>query len=401
MLPLLKGIRVIEVGAVVLGPYAGQILADLGAEVIKVEPPEGDIARAAHPQGTGGGALFVNNNRNKRMLAIDLKQPKGHAALARLIATADVLLHNMRADAAERLGIGFAAVSAINPRIIHCAAIGFGQRGPYRDRPAFDDIIQAASGVAGLAMHHGGAPRFMPTIIADKVAALHAVYGVLTALVARERGHEGAIEVEAPMFEAMVAFLMNEHLSAATFASDGKPGYPRVLSANRRPYRTADGWVAVMPYTAEQWRRFLIEIGRADIAEQPWFRDPRARQARIEALYALLADSLSQRTTSAWIEALTARDIPCSRIATPEDLLNDPHLLDIGFFDVPEHYPEGIARSIPQPVRFAGVGEEADSPPAPLGADSRALLRDCGYDDDAIDALIEAGTIIARDHREP
>lgn len=397
----LEGVRVVEMTHMVMGPTCGMILAQLGAEVIKVEPPEGDIARNAHPQGTGGGALFVNNNRNKRMLAIDLKQPEGRAVLGRLIGTADVLLHNMRVDAAERLGIGFAAAAAINPHIIHCAAIGFGQRGPYRDRPAFDDIIQAASGVAGLAMHHGGDPHFMPTIVADKVAALHAVYGVLAALVARERGYQGAIEVEAPMFEAMVTFLMNEHLSAATFASDGKPGYPRVLSANRRPYRTADGWIAVMPYTAEQWRRFLTEIGRADITEQPWFRDPRARQARIEVLYALLADSLSQRTTSAWIEALTAHDIPCSRIATPEDLLGDPHLLDIGFFDVPAHYPEGITRSIPQPVRFAGVGEEADSPPAPLGADSRALLRDCGYDDDAIEALIEAGTVVAGDHREP
>ena len=394
MLPLLKGIRVIEIGAVVLGPYAGKILADLGAEVIKVEPPEGDIARAAHPQGPGGGALFVNNNRNKRMLAIDLKQPEGRAAFARLIATADVLLHNMRADAAERLGIGFEAAAALNPRIIHCAAIGFGQRGLYRDRPAFDDIIQAASGVAGLAMHHGDDPRFMPTIVADKVAALHATYGILAALVARERGHEGAIQVEVPMFEAMVAFLMNEHLSGATFAEDGKPGYPRVLSANRRPYRTADGWIAVMPYTAEQWRRFLTEIGRADITEEPWFADPRARQARIEALYALLADSLPKRTTAAWIEALSARDIPCSRIATPEDLLRDLHLQEIGFFDVPTSYPEGIARSIPQPVRFEGVEEIADAPPRSLGADSRTLLGECGYDDAAIEALIGAGTIV-------
>lgn len=393
MLPLLNGIRVIEIGAVVLGPYAGQILADLGADVIKIEPPEGDIARTAHPQGPGGGALFVNNNRNKRMLAIDLKQPQGRAALARLIGTADVLLHNMRADAAERLGLDFASVAAINPRIIHCAAIGFGQRGPYRDRPAFDDIIQAASGAAGLAMHHGGDPRFMPTVAADKVAALHAVYGILAALVARERGHQGAIQVEVPMFEAMVAFLMNEHLAGATFAEDGKPGYPRVLSANRRPYRTADGWIAVMPYTAEQWRRFFAEIGRTDITEQPWFGDARARQARIEALYALLADSLPERTTAAWMEVLSASDIPCSRIATPDDLLRDPHLLEIGFFDVPAAYPEGIARSIPQPVRFDGIGESADAPPGALGADSRALLIECGHDDAAVDALIAAGTI--------
>lgn len=390
---LLNGVRIIEMGTVVLGPYAGQILADLGAEVIKVEAPEGDIARDAHPQGALGGALFVNNNRNKRMLALDLKQPAGRATLARLITTSDAFFHNMRADAAERLGIGFAAVTAINPRIIHCAAIGFGQDGPYRDRPAFDDIIQAASGVAGLAMRQGHDPQFMPTIVADKVAALHTVYAVLAALTARERGHPGPFRLEVPMFEAMTAFLLNEHLAEATFAIDGQPGYPRVLSANRRPYRTADGWIAVMPYTQEQWRRFLAEIGRGDIADQPWFGDGRARQARIDDLYTLLAESMATRSTAVWLDVLEARDIPCSRIATPDDLLSDPHLDAVGFFDVPAGYPEGIARALPQPIRFAGLDKAADTPPGAIGRDSRAILRDCGYDDTAIDALAATGAV--------
>ncbi|AJP72079.1 CaiB/BaiF CoA transferase family protein [Sphingomonas hengshuiensis] len=393
MIPLLKGIRVIEIGAVVLGPYAGQILGDLGAEVIKVEPPEGDIARNAHPQGAGGGALFVNNNRNKRMLAIDLKRPEGRAALVRLIGTADVLLHNMRAEAAERLGLGFDAVAAINPRIVHCAATGFGQAGQYRDRPAFDDIIQAASGMAGLAMQHGGAPQFVPTIVADKVAALHIVYGILAALIARERGQPGPFRVEVPMFEAMVAFLMNEHLAEASFAEDGATGYPRILSPNRRPFRTADGWIAVLPYTAEQWRRFLAEIDREALCDETWFRDARMRQARINELYAILAESLPARTTDAWIAALSARDVPCARIATPDDLLHDPHLREIGFFDVPVGYPAGMARMVPQPVRFDTVAPVADAPPAAIGADSYAVLRDCGHDAAAIEALVAAGVI--------
>jgi crotonobetainyl-CoA:carnitine CoA-transferase CaiB-like acyl-CoA transferase len=393
VIPLLKGIRVVEIGAVVLGPYAGQILGDLGAEVIKVEPLDGDIARSAHPQGAGGGALFVNNNRNKRMLAIDLKRAEGRAALGRLIGTADVLLHNMRVDAAERLGLGFDAVAAINPRIVHCAAIGFGQAGQYRDRPAFDDIIQAASGMAGLAMHHGGAPQFVPTIVADKVAALHTVYGILAALVARERGQPGPFRVEVPMFEAMVAFLMNEHLAEASFAEDGATGYPRLLSANRRPFRTADGWIAVLPYTAEQWRRFLAEIGREALCEEAWFRDARTRQARIDELYAILAESLPARTTDAWIEALSARDVPCARIATPDDLLHDPHLAEIGFFDVPDGYPAGVVRMVPQPVRFDTLPPAPDAPPAGIGADSRAVLRDCGHDDAAIAALIASGVV--------
>lgn len=391
MLPLLQGIRVIEVGAVVLGPYAGQMLADLGAEVIKVEPLEGDIARHAHP----GGALFVNNNRNKRMLAIDLKHPDGKAALDRLIGTADVLFHNMRVDAAERLGLGFEAVAAINPDIVHCAAIGFGQRGRYRDRPAFDDIIQAASGLAGIAASTGTTPAFVPTVLADKVAALHAVYAILAALLARANGRKGPIKVEVPMFEALAAFLLNEHLADATFSPDGAAGYPRILSPNRRPFRTADGWVAVLPYTDRQWRAFLTEVGRDDVARESWFADPRERPAHIDDLYALVAANLRGRTTAAWMAALSARDIPCSEVPGLDDLLADPHLGEIGFFDVPSSYPDTIVRTLPQPVEFEGITPLADVAPRALGEDSRAILRDCGLDEDGIEELIAAGVVAA------
>jgi crotonobetainyl-CoA:carnitine CoA-transferase CaiB-like acyl-CoA transferase len=393
VLPLLEGVRIIEVGAVVLGPYAGQILADLGAEVIKVEPLEGDIARHAHPQGAGGGALFVNNNRNKKMLALDLKKPEGRAALARLVVGADVLFHNMRLDAADRLGLGYAQVVAINPRIIHCAATGFGRGGQYRDRPAFDDIIQAASGLAGLAALQNGTPQFAPTIVADKVAALHAVYGILSALFARERGQKGPFRVEVPMFESMVAFMMNEHLSGATFAKDGVPGYPRLLSPDRRPFRTADGWIAVLPYTEAQWRRFLAEAGRGEVCEAEWFQSPAQRQAHIGTLYAIVAESLEARGTDAWIKALEAIDVPCSRVATPLEILDDPHLKEIGFFDVPEGFP--VERVIPQPVQFTGIPQTPDTSPHALGADSRAVLREVGYDEAEIDALIAAGVVSA------
>lgn len=393
MLALLEGIRVIEVGAVVLGPYAGQLLADLGADVIKVEPMEGDIARHAHPRGESGGALFVNNNRNKRMLAIDLKAAEGRAAFAELLKTADVLFHNMRIDAADRLGLGFEAVAAINPRIVHCAAVGFGQRGPYRDRPAFDDIIQAVSGIAGLGTATGGDPRFVPTILADKIAALHAVYGILAALLARANGREGAIKVEVPMFEALAAFLLNEHLAAATFESGGAVGYPRVLSPNRRPFRSADGWIAVLPYTDRQWRVFLSEIGRGDVAEEGWFRDPQQRPAHIDELYALVAESMAARTTAQWIAALSECDVPCSEVNSLEDLLTDPHLTQVGFFDVPDGYPEGIVRSLPQAVLFHGFEPQPDRAPHGLGEDSRAILRETGMRESDIDALIAMGVV--------
>jgi crotonobetainyl-CoA:carnitine CoA-transferase CaiB-like acyl-CoA transferase len=395
VIPLLQGIRVLEVGAVVLGPLAAQILADLGAEVIKVEPLTGDVARESHPSVNGEGALFINNNRNKRMIALDLKHPQGRATLNRLIARSDVFLHNMRIDAAARLGLQFDQVAAINPTIIHCAAIGFGQGGRYRDRPAFDDIIQAASGLAGLSAQCGGEPRFMPTILADKVAALHVVYGVLAALVARGNGREGPMHVEVPMFEAMVSFVLNEHLAGATFADDGPLGYPRVMSPDRRPYRTADGWIAVLPYTGDQWRRFLDEAGRKDVCAEPWFIDARLRQARIDDLYAVVAQVVPSRTTADWITALSARDIPCSEVNLLEDLLVDPHLDDIGFFDAGPGYPADIRRALPQPVIFEGIDAAPDSPPGLLGQDTRNILAECGFDDREIDALIAAGALHA------
>ena len=400
MIPLLKGVRIIEIGAVVLGPYAGQILADLGADVIKVEPLAGDVARASHPQGAGAGALFINNNRNKRALAIDLKSAEGHAALMRLVADADVLLHNIRADAAARLGLSFADARTANANIIYCAAAGFGSGGRYRDRPAFDDIIQAASGLAGLAMESPSAageaePRFVPTILADKVAALHVVYGILAALVARGNGTAGAVDIEVPMFEAMAAFLLNEHLAAATFRSDGDLHYPRMLSEDRRPFRTADGWIAVLPYTEPQWRRFLDEIGRNDVAARPWFIDAAMRQARLDELYAIVAAAMPARTTAAWLAVLRARDVPCSEVNRLSDLLDDAHLADVDFFAVDPTYPADIVRKVPQPVRFGGLPVVPDTPPPPLGSDSRAILEDAGLGADAIESLIARGIVAA------
>jgi crotonobetainyl-CoA:carnitine CoA-transferase CaiB-like acyl-CoA transferase len=395
MIPLLQGVRVLELSSVVMGPFCGQILADLGAAVIKVEPLEGEVARTSHPSAHGMGALYVNNNRNKRSLALDLKKQSGKEVFDRLLRNTDVLLHNMRPDAAQRLGVGFAAAAAINPRVVYCATIGFGERGRYRGQAAFDDVIQAASGLAGMAVRQGEDPRFVPTVLADKVSALHAVYAILAALLARTQGRSGAIRIEVPMFEAVTSFLLNEHLAAATFHEEGRVGYSRVLARDRRPYRTRDGWIAVMPYTAAQWRRFLTEVQRDDLLAQPWFADPEGRHAHIDDLYAAIAQVLPQRDSAMWLEVLSRLDIPCARVNLLEDLLDDPHLADVDFFAVGPRYPPHIKRMLPQPVVFDGIPPQDDSPPAQLGADTRTILQECGYTAAQIEELLTQDVALA------
>lgn len=395
MMKLLSGIRVVDISSIVLGPFAGQILADLGAEVIKVEPIGGELARSVYPtHAPGMSAMFLNNNRNKRSICLDLKTQRGRDVLARLVRGADVLLHNMRVDAITRLGFGFEAVKALNPKIIYCSAIGFGQDGPYRDRPAFDDVIQAASGLAMLPTHAGGEPAYVPSVVADKVAALYAAYGVLAAIAARARGRVEAVEVEVPMFEALVGFLLNEHLAAATFsqAPEGA-GYHRLFSRNRKPYRTRDGWVAALPYTGEQWRRILLEIGREDVTKEAWFADPGARSRRVDELYGILAGAVAGRTTQDWLDTFERLDIPYSKVNDLDDLLTDPHLEAVGFFAPGGQAALGARRALRQPVVFRGAEEAPDQPAREAGADTADILAGLGYSTAEVARLQADGAI--------
>jgi len=393
MIPLLKGVRLLELSTVVMGPLAGQILADLGAEVIKLEALEGDIARNTLPQADGSGAMFVNNNRNKRVIAVDLKSSSGREIVRKLIARSDGLLINMRPVAAQRLGLGFEDVTQINPELVYCAVIGFGEAGPYRGRPAFDDVIQAAGGMADVGRRDAEPPRFAATIVADKIGALHAAYAFLGALTAKARGHKGPLYVEVPMFETLAAFILNEHLCGATFAADGQVGYSRILSRNRRPFRSQDGWIAVLPYTGEQWRRFLAEAGRSDLVSQTWFNTPEGRNAHIDELYAAVSDAISHRTNATWCEVLARLDIPYSPVASIQDLLTDPHLAAIGFFEPGPTYPDSIKRKLAHPVTFRGIEALPDQPPHSLGADTREVLQECGYAEAEIEALLQNGAI--------
>jgi crotonobetainyl-CoA:carnitine CoA-transferase CaiB-like acyl-CoA transferase len=395
MIPLLKGLRILDLTTVILGPYGTQILGDLGAEVIKVEPPEGDSMRPVAPLAPSGevSAIFANFNRNKRSVALDLKTEAGKTALRKLIATADVFAHNMRQEAMDKLGFTFNEVREVSPRIVYAAAVGFGRHGRYAGKPAYDDVIQAASGFAGLFQMRDGTPLYAPSIVADKLSGIHLAYAIMAALLYRERTGEVPGYVEVPMFELMAAFSLSEHLATATFTEEeAKVGYVRVLSPGRRPYRTKDGWVGVLPYSERNWTKILKEIGRPEVAELAWFRNATERSSRVDELYAILAEALPERTSAEWLAVFERLDVPHAPVRTPQDLLRDPHLADVGFFDCNFAASTPVKRTLRQAVNVEHVPVAPDLPPPPLGADTEAVLREAGCSEAEIAAVLERGS---------
>jgi crotonobetainyl-CoA:carnitine CoA-transferase CaiB-like acyl-CoA transferase len=396
MTPLLSGVRIVDLTSVVMGPFATFQLGALGADVIKVESPEGEtvrhIAPARHP---GMGAMFLNVNRDKRSLALDLKRPEAQAALDKVIATADVLVHNMRRPAARRIGIDPETLRARHPRLIHCAAIGFGKGGDYADAAAYDDVVQGLSGFASVNADADGAPRYVPQIVVDKISGLFIVEGVLAALLHRERTGE-ALAFEVPMMECAAHFLMVEHLSGMIFDPPlSGPGYRRLLNPYRRPYPTRDGFIGVLPYAPKHWTRFMEIVGRSDVAAQPWFGDPVARSERIHELCRVIDEAMPAKTTAEWLELLRAADIPCGPINRLDDLFDEPHLSSAGFFRTERHPTEGTLRVTRHPLDFAGIAERKDLPAPRLGQHSRAILTEAGLSETEIDALEASGALAA------
>ena len=377
MLPLDK-IRVLDLSTVVLGPYASQVLAEYGADVIKIETPEGDSTRRTGPSTEAGmGAIFLGVNRGKRSIVLNLKTPEGQEAMLRLVDTADVLMHSMRPQKLSAIGLDPDTLRARNPRLVYVGLHGFVQDGPYGGRPAYDDIIQGMSGSAALMELQTGTPQYFPTIAADKTTGLVAANAILAAIVMRERTGQGSY-VEVPMLESMVAFNLVEHFYGQHFEPPlAAAGYPRLLNQWRRPYRTTDGYLCAMPYTDAHWQRFFIEAGAPELATDKRFSNISARTVHIEKLYELAAQFISGRSTQDWLETFNKLEIPASTMNRLEDLQQDEHLRATGFFETIHDPAMGELRFPGVPVKFNHSRPPVTMPPR-LGQHTDEILAEIG-----------------------
>jgi crotonobetainyl-CoA:carnitine CoA-transferase CaiB-like acyl-CoA transferase len=381
----LTGYTVVDLTSTFMGPYGTLQLVDLGAEVLKIEPPTGDITRhLGATRGDGLSSVFVAANRGKRSVVLDLKSERGHADMLRLLAAADVFVHNLRPDALERLRLRDVDVCPHNPQLIHCSATGFGTDGPYAGRPAYDDIVQAASGFAAL-QGRDSEPTYVASVIADKTVGLLLANAVLAAVLHRERTGEGQA-LEVPMFESMVSFLLVEQLGGLTFDPPlGPSGYSRTATPHRRPYPTQDGYLAVVVYTSRHWERFLAHVGRSELLQDPRYATPASRSEHIDDLYAIVGEELARDTSASWLEVLDELDIPATQVREVDELLDDPHLRDVDLFRFVEH-PGGDALRVVRPTVRYGSYRPGLAPAPLLGADTDAVLARLGGRSDAVGA---------------
>jgi crotonobetainyl-CoA:carnitine CoA-transferase CaiB-like acyl-CoA transferase len=391
----LEGLRVIDMTGVLMGPYATTLLGDMGADVIKVEAPEGDTTRRIGPaRNAGMSSLFIQLNRSKRSLVLDLKQPEGRAALLRLCESADVLMFNLRPHTMKKLGLTYEEVSAVNPKIVYCGVYGFGNRGRYAGKPAYDDLIQGAVALPTLHAMSGGQPRYMPITIADRNTGLTAVHSVLAALFHRERSGRGQ-SIEVPMFEMMASYVLGDHLYGKTFDPPiGGMGYPRLLTADRRPYKTRDGYVCALIYNDKQWRSFLDLVGKPEMMELDAYRSLTARIQNVEKVYGFVAEMIAGETTVYWLEELEKADVPVMPLHTLDSLLEDPHLADVGLIQEYDHPSEGRIRGIASPTVWSDTQPEPERLAPRLGEHSREILTEAGYSPAEIDALFATGATV-------
>jgi crotonobetainyl-CoA:carnitine CoA-transferase CaiB-like acyl-CoA transferase len=393
----LQGLRILDLTSMVLGPYATQILADYGADVIKIEPPQGDLVRkSGMTKSADMGALYLQLNRNKRSVVLDLKQASARKALLRLCENADVLVHNNRPAAMRRLELTDDDVHGANARLVYVSLIGYGENGPYAGRPAYDDLIQGICAVPATVAKAGAQePRYVPLTLTDRIVGINAAHTILAAVFQRDRSGEGQ-SVELPMFETMAQFVLGDHLGGRTFDPPiGGPGYNRLMTANRRPYATSDGYVCALIYTDKHWRAFFEAIGRLDeYSTDPRLSDYVARSRHYNELYGLLADILRTRTTAEWLALLARCDIPSAPMNDLDALIDDPHLAAVGFFQTLTHPTEGDVRYTGIPSRWNGTAIPITRHAPHLGEHSLAILREAGISADDIGALLRSGATL-------
>lgn len=391
----LAGVKILDLTSVVMGPFATQILAQLGAEIIKVETPEGDNMRHVGPMSHAGmGHIFLHANAGKRSIALNLKHPEGLEAALKMAEGCDVFISNVRPQALARLGLDYEAIRQRNPRIIHVSCCGFDQDGPDAARPAYDDLIQGATGVPWLMEQYGmPEPAYAPTTLADRVTGLHTVYAVTAALYARSQSGVGQ-SVVVPMFEAMAQFILGDHMAGLTFQPPiGKPGYARLLTPQRKPYLTSDGMLCVLIYNDKHWKSFFEAIGETEgLARDPRFSTHSARAANINEVYTEVARLMRTRTNAQWRALLDAVDVPNMPMNSPEDLLVNPQLRATGFVSDTVHPTEGPMHTLAHPTKWSATPPARSFSPAPrLGEHTRQLLEEAGYTPERINTLIKQG----------
>lgn len=391
----LAGVKILDLTTVIMGPFATQILAQLGAEVIKVESPEGDNMRHVGPmRHPGMGHIFLHANAGKRSIVLDLKHPEGREAVLALAERSDVLISNVRPQALARLGLDHETLRARHPRLIHVSCCGFDQAGPDAARPAYDDLIQGAVGIPWLMQQYGVAePGYAPTTLSDRVTGLHAVYAVTAALYARSQTGQGQAVV-VPMFEAMAQFVLGDHMAGLSFEPPaGPPGYARLLTRHRKPYATSDGMLCVLIYNDKHWRSFFAAIGETEgLGRDPRFVTHGARAAHIDEVYAEVARILRTRTTAEWRALLDAADVPNMPIQSPPELLHNPQLRASGLVRDSLHPTEGALHTLGHPTRWSATPPPRELAPAPqLGQHTREVLAEAGYSPDRIDTLYAQG----------
>ena len=386
----LSGVRILDLSSVVMGPYATQVLGDLGADVIKVESPSGDNLRAVGPmRNPNMGSLFLHLNRNKRSIVLDLKSDEGREACLKLAESCDALLYNIRPQAMARLGLSYEAVAARNPKLVYVGAYGFGEGGPYAGRPAYDDLIQGQTGIADLyGKQNGGSPRYAPITLADRSVGLQVAIALVSAVLhARTHGQGQAVEI--PMFEGMAHMVLGDHLNGRTFEpAIGATGYERLLAEHRRPYATADGHICLLIYNDKHWRNFFALINQPELLQDPRFATHQARSKHIDEVYAFVAQIIRTRRTEEWLPDLTQADIPVSRLYSVDDLIDDPHIQATDFVRTVEHPSEGTIRT-PAPLgRYSGTPTSLRRHAPRLGEHSRDILREAGLSDADIDTVL-------------